>query len=763
MKTLLHNNGTQHTATAQLDTQTADADGSGAEARRRQRRQQRSMSHGESREEAHESSEWEDASDADKENAGCEASDTSVDGQRGQCESAERRASGALDSTATADERPSTAESGRPIVRRSRSGAAGQRGKGSARQWQRVVEALNADNEALRSAASALDARLTAALEAQARRYDGIIQERDDEIGQLRALIESMNDTMLNNTQQLLDVQGQAEAESVPAYPTLTPGSSPLLSPNKLAVLLDDTQDILTFDAHAAHFARKPPLPPMSPIRGGGSSSLSLAAGGASGGGSASSRRTAAVLLPSLVASSTASPLKSVAASAAADAQELSAAWQRYLDENEVERERQVAALPLASPATPDSRTQQAASASLVGSSHAAQQLTRQATPRSLHASPTVAAVLSGSHTRSHTALGERLGGAVKQLVFHSGAVEQDDEETAPSSAAQSRSGAVHRRAESAATDSHTAPSRAASHARDGCAAATKDSTAPTSTARVEIDDTCLATADVCRAVAVQCAEEGESRQTLSASDARRVSAELRRLRALLDVRNEWSARMKAMAAIEALSREGGVGLWSEWPRELESLRPLLCDQLTDLRSAIVRSACRVLVALAAASALHFEREVDVYYPLLFKGLFVTIRVIRDSCDECLHTLTQRTASTRCLPALLHGTADAHSVVRDKCASYIHALLQAAAAAADVTALEPLSGDIGACIARLVADSDHNTRATARQLYRSFSAHFPRQAQTVHAAFPTQVQKALDAERKAATGKHSAQASRKKK
>ena len=735
-------------------------------------------------------------SDGDKENDSADS--IAVPGQR---QSAGVGSNGSWDSTS--EERPSTAESEHPhgSSRRAEGGKAKRSAAAAAAHWQRILVALSEENEQLRaslasereaavSLATSAGKRLEAELDKQARRYDGIIQEKDDEISQLRALIQGMNDTMLNNTQQLIDAQAELEHTTatagmtlratqlsdgadedgdIPEYPTLTPGSSPLLSPNKLAVLLDDTQDIITFDA-SRQSAHRPPLPPMSPIRCGNSRNSG------SGSNSASSKRTA-TLAPSGVASSAASPLKSVAVAAAADASQLSAAWQRYLDVNQVERERQLAQLPLTSPSTPGSKRRKIASPSPLSAAHnSKQQHSKQPTPPSAHDCTAAVVTPSSSHSRSHTALSGQQHGAVKQLCFHSTSHEQqyecEQKDVAPG---QPSAPLLHRRADSttvletnanAATGraSHSALSsntRKQSNARDGVANGSKHDHVTAAAEAVVADS------EAGDALSLQSVDaDGDELVCLSASDGRRVSAELRRLRLLLDVKNEWSVRMKAMSGIELLSRESGIGRWSEWGKELEALRPLLCDQLTDLRSAVVREACRVLVALATASRAQFEREVDVYYPLLFKGLFVTIRVIRESCDECLQALTQRTASVRCLPALLLGCADPHAVVREKCGSYINTLLEAAAAsaaAADLSQLDPQSSDIAAAIGKLVQDSDHNTRATARQLYRTFSKHFPSRAATVHSNFPQQVQKALDAERKAGASKQSGQATKKKK
>ena len=738
-------------------------------------------------------------SESDKENEGGESA-AAPSGVRKLRESGAKRVSddGHLDTTA--EERPSTAESEAErgeATRRTR--GAKRAATGTTAHWQRVVVALNEENDQLRLAVAAERERVESELDKQARRYDGIIQEKDDEISQLRALIRSMNDTMLNNTQQLIDAQAElhashvhiqqygdqeeeaeAEAEAhseaeescdVPDYPILTPGNSPLLSPNKLTLLLDDTQDILAFDSNA-HSTTKPPLPPTSPTR---------CASAVATSSSTPARRTASGLLASPLPQSIA-----VAAAAAADANQLSAAWQRYLDVNHVEKERQLAQLPLTSPSTPDSKRRKVASpcaASSPQQQRSNQQLPAPLSTQSNKALPPASCTSGGvaSHVRSHTLLSGAHHGAVKQLLFHNTAASDnshssDSNDRYESAAAGQRvqQSAAHRRAESSTaveiraissplTNRSTAiREEAISLARDELqaglyAAAAVDAASDGS------NGSPLSPAEAVAAAAAR-AEEDDS-CTLSASDARRLSADLRRHRQLLDVKNEWSVRLKAMSGIELISRESGIGRWSEWGKELEALRPLLCDQLTDLRSSIVREACRVLVALASASRLQFEREVDVYYPLLFKGLYVTIRVIRDSCDECLQALTLRTASARCLPALLAGCSDPHAIVREKCSSYISALLVAAAAASaavDLSQFDSHAVDIGSAISRLVQDSDHSARAAARQLFRTFSKHFPTRAAAMHAHFPTQVQKTLDTEKKL-NSKPSSQLIKKKK
>ena len=567
-----------------------------------------------------------------------------------------------------------------------------------------------AEAAALNAALTAERARAESDAERTARRYDAVIQEKDEQIADMRALMDGLTAQLsaLEHPAAPTPVPSQAQGPSeedaqcstaaslsaVPAYPTLTPSSSPLLSAAALQQRLNDTEELITFDGRTPQrslAAATASLPPRSPY-------------------------------PAPAQSTARRPLLPAQSSAAAT---VAGAWHSYLERSGMQRERELQALPITSPSTPDSKRRKLAQ----------EQPHSAGTPSSLRrAQPPHIAVVGPSTPRTPASA---VAAAISDVIVPV-QLRFDDDHPQRASAAPPASAATageapavgHRRAET--------------------------------TTRLELQRAGAAAAAVDEGRHRRAsARAGRSDDEAAECDGRRVSGELRKQRALLELKNDWTVRVKAMNAIEEVSRENAFARWSDWPRELELLRPLLSEQLSDLRSSIVREACRLLVALCDCAPSAFERELDTYLPLLYKGLYVTIKIIRDSCHDCLAAIVQRLRSARTVHHLMAvGCADPHAIVREKCGGYLQAVLESctavqsmAAPAASLAELEASSAELAALIARHMQDSDHGTRAAFRALFRAFSAAFAHRANTVYAELPGVVQRTLDGEKKAATGK----------
>jgi len=252
----------------------------------------------------------------------------------------------------------------------------------------------------------------------------------------------------------------------------------------------------------------------------------------------------------------------------------------------------------------------------------------------------------------------------------------------------------------------------------------------------------------------------------MSAADAKRFCSELKAAKApLMTIEAEWGVRSKCLQRIESLVRErGGVGClasWPSWPAELAGLQRPLAAQLADLRSSILREACRTLLVVAAASPRDFEEAgaLAFYAPLLWKGLYVTIKIMSQTSDDTLRELTSLAATTRSIPTFLTCLTDTHGVVREKCAAYITGIVAALPASTAAHGAEALAGLeahlpslLSAARAQMQA-TEGPVRASWRALWRELRMRFP----GPHAAFdaaaaelPAPVLKALEQDRKAA-------------
>ena len=590
----------------------------------------------------------------------------------------------------------------------------------------------------------------------------------------------------------------------VPAYPTLTPSSSPLLSPAQLSARLNDTEELITFhaahtqssssssssSAHSSHTtavihsrAVQTPLPPTPPASACRSPPPSLPLPlpprspyphSFSPGRPPSARRQLRAL-QSTPPAATGSP-RPFSSSAASP---MVVAWQAYLERKGLQRERELQAIPITSPSTPDSKRRKILTATQPHSTPQRSAPQHQQTP--LH-TPKAGSTLTASTTPtaqpsllSHSSLSAPPSAVALTSSSASDAVNLpiaptqlrfDDDGDASRSPTTANDAVAQAAAEAAAAALARLPPASL------VVASAQHRRAETAGGRLELRGGCLvedeggvrlrrassgllldhaAASGAAVSVAVAAGVSGLSVSAVSGADGRRLSAELRRLRAALDLKVEWAVRVKALNGVEELSREeaGLLCRWPDWARELEQLRVSMAEQLTDLRSSIVREACRTLIALCEANRVAFDREVDFYFPLLYRGLYVTIRVIRDSCSDCLQAIVQRMQSSRTLLALMQGCNDPHAVVRAQCGTFITSCLtaQAAAAAAGGSSAASSSGssaspaassaeveaavsELSGLIARHLQDSDHSTRAAFRQLHRAFNSTHPHHAQT---------------------------------
>lgn len=142
----------------------------------------------------------------------------------------------------------------------------------------------------------------------------------------------------------------------------------------------------------------------------------------------------------------------------------------------------------------------------------------------------------------------------------------------------------------------------------------------------------------------------------MSVADQKRIQSELRAQRSTLATIDAcWTLRSKAMNRWETLLREqgpNGFAGWSAWPAELVGMQRAMAAQLSDLRSSILREACRLLIAMSESSPRDFEPELAFYAPLLFKGLYVTIKVISQTSDETLTEIVGRVATVKSVPVV---------------------------------------------------------------------------------------------------------------
>jgi len=251
----------------------------------------------------------------------------------------------------------------------------------------------------------------------------------------------------------------------------------------------------------------------------------------------------------------------------------------------------------------------------------------------------------------------------------------------------------------------------------------------------------------------------------------KQVATELKSLKKTLrDTSNDWTLRQQALNRIEELARTVIVQSSTDidtWELELKGLQPALIEQIIDLRSSIVREACRTLIALSEAHVVAFEASCSVYLPHLFKNLYVTIKVISGSCDECCRTLVRTVNSPKLIPTLLAGANDTHKEVREGAGRYLAQLMtQIGVDGITESDLSPTASQAvinarraglteqidGVCemVRKYIGDGDKDVRAAFRLVFESLftSTSYRSAADQLFASFSAAVQKTIESERR---------------
>ncbi|XP_056169276.1 CLIP-associated protein-like [Syzygium oleosum] len=205
----------------------------------------------------------------------------------------------------------------------------------------------------------------------------------------------------------------------------------------------------------------------------------------------------------------------------------------------------------------------------------------------------------------------------------------------------------------------------------------------------------------------------------------------------------DWSVRIAAMQRIEALVFGGAV----EYPCFKGLLKQLvgpLSTQLSDRRSSIVKQACHLLCFLSKELLGDFEACAELFIPVLFKLVVITVLVIAESADNCIKTMLRNCKVSRVLPRLADSAKnDRNAVLRARCCEYALLELEQWPDAPEIQRSADLFEDLIRCC---VADAMSEVRSTARMCYRMFSKTWPERSRRLFLSFDPVIQRIINEE-----------------
>ncbi|XWS13531.1 hypothetical protein CRYUN_Cryun36dG0044700 [Craigia yunnanensis] len=226
---------------------------------------------------------------------------------------------------------------------------------------------------------------------------------------------------------------------------------------------------------------------------------------------------------------------------------------------------------------------------------------------------------------------------------------------------------------------------------------------------------------------------------------------EMEKIACMLIAENDWSVRITAMEQVEALVI-GGAVVYPCFHALLKQLVVPLCTQLSDRRSSIVKQACHLLSFLSKELLGDFEFCAEMFIPVLFKLVVITVLIIAESADTCIKTMLCNCKVSRVLPQIIdHAKHDHNAVLRARCCEYSLLMLEYWADAPEIQRSAELYEDLIKCC---VSDAMSEVRSNARRCYRMFKKTWPERSQQLFLPFDSVIQRMVNDEDGATHRRH---------
>ncbi|EKX48987.1 hypothetical protein GUITHDRAFT_105072 [Guillardia theta CCMP2712] len=138
---------------------------------------------------------------------------------------------------------------------------------------------------------------------------------------------------------------------------------------------------------------------------------------------------------------------------------------------------------------------------------------------------------------------------------------------------------------------------------------------------------------------------------------------------------DNWNKRCDALRLIRALVK-GGATDFPTFASLVHNARQVLADCIADLRSVLVKEACKTVTLLAESMQQSFAPVAEIMITSCLKQIPVTIQVISEAAFSCLQSIFTHTHSGRLIPKLLEGMKSKAAGVKAKSLSCILIILQ---------------------------------------------------------------------------------------
>ncbi|KAK4272965.1 hypothetical protein QN277_021450 [Acacia crassicarpa] len=226
---------------------------------------------------------------------------------------------------------------------------------------------------------------------------------------------------------------------------------------------------------------------------------------------------------------------------------------------------------------------------------------------------------------------------------------------------------------------------------------------------------------------------------------------EIDKISSTLVPEKDWSIRIAAMQRVEGLVL-GGAADYPCFRGLLKQLVGPLTTQLSDRRSSIVKQACHLLCFLSKELLGDFEACAEMFIPVLFKLVVITVLVIAESADNCIKTMLRNCKVARVLPGIVDcAKKDRCAVLRARCCEYALLLLEQWPDEPEIQRSADSYEDLIRCC---VSDAISEVRSTARMCYRLFAKTWPERSRRLFSSFDPVIQRLINEEDRGVQKRH---------
>ena len=177
---------------------------------------------------------------------------------------------------------------------------------------------------------------------------------------------------------------------------------------------------------------------------------------------------------------------------------------------------------------------------------------------------------------------------------------------------------------------------------------------------------------------------------------------------------DDWQTRMKALGLLQGLALGDGIE-FDTFVTHLKGCHELILNQISDLRSIVMKEACRTVGFLATRLGCNFAVMAELLLPVLMKQVVVKIQVMSSAADRCIRIIIKSAVQgfPRLLSQFLENCSSKTPTLRKSSYEY----LCLAVALWKIEVLEKSLGSIKFSLKSGMNDADLNTRKAARQLF----------------------------------------------